>query len=132
MTRSIRLRLLLWYAAVLAAVVGGFAVLLYYEVRSARLREVDAQLDAAAAGLEAALRLFPRHELTGEEPPPPPPPRKGPPFDMGPPFDKGPPDKGIFDKGMFDKGPKGKKGPPPDKGKKPPPDDGGPPGKGPP
>src|SRR2546421_610815 len=109
MTRSIRLRLLLWYAAVLAAVVGGFAALLYYEVRAARLREIDAQLDAAAAGLESALRLFPQYELTGEEPPPPPRPKP--------------------DKGPFDKGPKGKKGPP-DKGKKGPPDDGGPPGKG--
>src|SRR5438067_13794415 len=96
MARSIRLRLLLWYAAVLTAVVGGFAVILYYEVRSARLREIDAQLDASAAGLESALRLFPQHELTGEEYVPPPRPR---------------PEKGPFDKGPFDKGPKGKKGP---------------------
>jgi heavy metal sensor kinase len=130
MTRSIRLRLLLWYAAVLAAVVGGFAALLYYEVRSARLREIDAQIDAAAAGLESALRLFPQYELTGEDPPPPPRPRpdKGPP-DKG--FDKGPFDKGPPDKGFFERGPKGKKGPP-DKGKKGPLDEGGPPGKGPP
>src|SRR5438067_12559867 len=97
MARSIRLRLLLWYAAVLTAVVGGFAVILYYEVRSARLHEIDAQLDASAAGLESALRLFPQFELTGEDPPPPPRPR---------------PDKGSFDKGPFDKGPPGKKGGP--------------------
>src|SRR5438067_6094919 len=96
MARSIRLRLLLWYAAVLTAVVGGFAVILYYEVRSARLHELDAQPDASAAGLESALRLFPQFELTGEDPPPPRP----------------RPDKGSFDKGPFDKGPPGKKGGP--------------------
>ena len=80
MIRSIRLRLLVWYAAVLTAVVGGFAALLYVEVRSARLHEIDAQLEAAAAGLESALRLFPPHELAGEEfvPPPRPRPEKGP------------------------------------------------------
>src|SRR5262245_56803586 len=93
MVRSIRLRLLLWYAAVLTAVVGGFAVILYYEVRSSRLREIDAQLDASAAGLEAALRLFPPHELTGEDPPRP------------------RPEKGPYEKGPPEKGPKGKKGP---------------------
>jgi len=109
MGRSIRLRLLLWYAAVLLAVVGGFALLLYYEVRAARLREIDAQLDASAAALESALRLFPQFELTGEDPPPPPRPRP----DKGP-FDKGLPGK----KGPFGKGPKG------------PPDGPGPPGKG--
>jgi signal transduction histidine kinase len=70
MARSIRLRLLGWNAAVLTGVVGGFAGLLYYEVRAARLRDVDARLEAAAAGLESALRLFPSHELTGEPPPP--------------------------------------------------------------
>ena len=95
MVRSIRLRLLLWYAAVLTAVVGGFAVLLYYEVRAARLAEIDGQLDAAAAGLESSLRLFPRFELTGEEPPDRP--------------DFGPPPKG---QGKL-KGPKGEFGRPP-------------------
>lgn len=69
MGRSIRLRLLAWYAAVLTAVVAGFTVILYYEVRAARLREVDASLETAAVGLESALRLFPPPELTGEEPP---------------------------------------------------------------
>src|SRR5690242_3158173 len=100
MVRSIRVRLLVWYAIVLTGVVGGFAGLLYYEVRAARLAEVDAQLDAAAASLESALRLFPPFELTGESPPPPkkfgPPPKKGPPGwppehpDFGPEFGPGP------------------------------------------
>src|SRR5689334_16067055 len=82
MVKSIRVRLLVWYAVVLTGVVGGFAGLLYYEVRAARLAEVDAQLDAAAASLESALRLFPPFELTGEGPPPKkpgPPPKKKPP-----------------------------------------------------
>jgi two-component system, OmpR family, sensor kinase len=91
MIRSIRVRLLLWYAVVLTGVVGGFAGLLYYEVRAARLAEVDAQLEAAAASLESALRLFPPFELTGESQPPPPPP---PPREFGPPPKKfGPPPK---------------------------------------
>jgi len=105
MVRSIRVRLLVWYAVVLTGVVGGFAGLLYYEVRAARLAEVDAQLDAAAASLESALRLFPPFELTGEGPPPPPkkfgpPPKKGPPGwppdhpDFGPEFGPGPGPKG--------------------------------------
>jgi two-component system, OmpR family, sensor kinase len=86
MIRSIRVRLLLWYAVVLTGVVGGFAGLLYSEVKAARLAEVDAQLDAAAASLESALRLFPPFELAGESPPPPPPKKSGP-----PPKKKGPP-----------------------------------------
>jgi heavy metal sensor kinase len=72
MARSIRLRLLAWCAAVLAGVVGGFAGILYQQVRAARLRDADAGLETAAAGLDAALRLFPPHELSGEGPPPPP------------------------------------------------------------
>ncbi|WP_162136353.1 sensor histidine kinase [Zavarzinella formosa] len=88
MVKSIRLRLLIWYAAVLTGVVGGFAVLLYYEVRAARLAELDAHLESTAAGLEASLRLFPPHEFNGE-PPPAPPPKKQPPPKKG----EGPPPK---------------------------------------
>ena len=75
MVKSIRFRVLLWYAAVLFAVVAGFASLLYFEVRDARLTELDAELQSTTAGLEASLRLFPPHEVTGENPPP----RKQPP-----------------------------------------------------
>jgi heavy metal sensor kinase len=93
MAKSIRVRLQLWYAVVLTAVVGGFAGLLYYEVRSARLAEFDAQLESTAASLDAALRLFPHHELIGEpigKHPPKKPgvpgmPGKGPEFGPGPP-----------------------------------------------
>jgi two-component system, OmpR family, sensor kinase len=68
MRRSIRWRLQLWYAAVLQAVVAGFACLLYYQVSAARYREVDAGLEAAAQYLEAMLRRFPPHELGGPFP----------------------------------------------------------------
>jgi signal transduction histidine kinase len=63
MVKSIRVRLLLWYAVVLTTVVAGFAV--------------DAQLETAAAALDASLRLFPRYELTGEPPPMPQGPMRG-------------------------------------------------------
>jgi two-component system OmpR family sensor kinase len=69
MLKSIRFRLLLWSAAVLLAVVGGFATILFYEIKSARLSEIDAQLDSAATALDASLRVFPRHEITGEPAP---------------------------------------------------------------
>src|SRR3954465_11535920 len=85
MIRSIRVRLLLWYAVVLTGVVGGFAGLLYYEVRAARRAEVDAQLEASAASLESALRLFPPFELTGESLPGPPPKKFPPPKKKPPP-----------------------------------------------
>lgn len=69
--RSLRVRLLAWMALVLFVVVAGFATILYFESRSARFGEVDAQLTTAATALDASLRLFPRYELTGELPPPP-------------------------------------------------------------
>jgi heavy metal sensor kinase len=72
MVRSIRFRLLLWSSAVLSAAVGGFASILYFEIRAARYAELDATLDTNAASLESTLRYFPRHELTGEPAPSPP------------------------------------------------------------
>jgi two-component system, OmpR family, sensor kinase len=87
MAKSIRVRLQLWYAVVLTAVVSGFAGILYYEVHSARLAELDNDLETTAAGLDSALRLFPLHELNGEPPPKPPPKKFGPPKggEFGPP-----------------------------------------------
>lgn len=85
--KSIRVRLLLWYAVVLTGVVVGFAGLLYYKVRAAKWAEADAVLESAAAGMDASLRLFPPVELltrdksdllppkvgpNGKGPPPPP------------------------------------------------------------
>ena len=37
MIKSIRIRLLIWYAAVLVVVVGGFTLMLYYKVQAALL-----------------------------------------------------------------------------------------------
>ncbi|MEX0676068.1 MAG: ATP-binding protein [Pirellulales bacterium] len=62
-TKSIRVRLQIWYAIVLVAVIGGFAGVLYYQVTSDRLRAIDARLEAAASYLEATLRGLPPHEL---------------------------------------------------------------------
>jgi heavy metal sensor kinase len=61
--KSIRLRLLVWYAVVLVAVIGAFAGALYYQVRTDRLRALDARLQAAANYLEATVRSLPPHEL---------------------------------------------------------------------
>ncbi len=76
MVRSIRWRLQLWYAVVLLAVVAGFAGILYQRVRSARFREIDADLAASAAYLDTALRAFPPFELEGGDRSRPPPPRR--------------------------------------------------------
>lgn len=72
MRRSIRWRLQLWYAAVLLAVIAGFAGLLFERVRTARLREVDGELEAAARFLDANLRRFPPPVLDPALPEPPP------------------------------------------------------------
>jgi heavy metal sensor kinase len=69
MVRSIRWRLQIWYAAVLLAVVAGLAGLLYLQARSARLRQVDEQLEGSINYLEATLRGFPPHELDDHVPP---------------------------------------------------------------
>src|SRR5262249_51855459 len=113
MARSIRWRLQAWYALVLLAVVAGFAAILYSEVRTARLREVDAGLTAAAIYLDVNLRRFPPHVLRG------PPPDDF--FDDGPPFDGPPPDGPRFKGPPHDRPPPGrrKKGGPP--GRPPPP-----------
>src|SRR5262245_21488337 len=73
MVRSIRWRLQIWYALVLCTVVTGFAGLLYYRVRAARLRDIDSQLEVGVRYLEASLRPVPPWILEGfatESPPP--------------------------------------------------------------
>lgn len=84
MTRSLRWRLQVWYAAVLLAVVGGFATLLYAQVRSARFQEIDAALTSDALYLDTNLRRLPPLGPDG--------PRDRPPRDR-PPFDKLPKDR---------------------------------------
>lgn len=61
--KSIRVRLLLWYALVLLVAIGGFAGALYWQVRASRLRAIDARLESAATFLEATIRGLPPHEL---------------------------------------------------------------------
>src|SRR5215212_73732 len=93
MTRSLRWRLQGWYAVVLLAVVGGFASLLYAQVRSARFQEIDAALTADALYLDTNLRRFPLHDPDGPRPPDRPPPER-PPRDRPPDrFHDGPPDR---------------------------------------
>src|SRR3954447_17750085 len=98
MTRSLRWRLQGWYALVLLAVVGGFASLLYAQVRSARFQEIDAALTADALYLDTNLRRFSPRDVDGrpdEFRPPPPdrPPRDRPDGPPDRPFDKGRPDR---------------------------------------
>jgi len=63
MVRSLRLRLQIWYAVVLVAVVGTMAAALYVQVRHNRLRAIDARLEAAASFLEGTVRGLPPHEV---------------------------------------------------------------------
>src|SRR2546423_15536146 len=79
MRRSLRWRLQGWYAVVLLAVVGGFATLLYAQVRSARFQEIDAALTADALYIDSNLRRFPFYEPDGPRPPHRPPPDRPPP-----------------------------------------------------
>src|SRR2546423_10140002 len=98
MRRSLRWRLQGWYAVVLLAVVGGFATLLYAQVRAARFQEIDAALTADALYLDTNLRRFPLFEPDGRPDRPRPPDR--PPFDKADrrpdrPLDRPPPDHGL-------------------------------------
>ena len=70
MVRSMRWRLLAWYATVLAAVIGGFALLLYFQTRRARLQQIDEQLAGAVDYLDATLRRLPPTEIDWEGRPP--------------------------------------------------------------
>ncbi len=63
MFNSIRLRLQIWYAIVLIAVIGGFAGALYFQVRINHMRTLDARLESAANYLQAALHSLPPHEI---------------------------------------------------------------------
>src|SRR5262245_2770580 len=70
MIRSMRWRLLAWYAAVLAAVIVGFALLLYFQARRALFRQFDGQLSGAAEYLDANLRRLPPFETDWRGRPP--------------------------------------------------------------
>src|SRR6185369_10198649 len=69
MIRSLRGRLLAWYAFVLLTAIGGFAGILYSLTRAARFEQVDVRLVSAAEYLDAVLRSMPRGILeAGGEP----------------------------------------------------------------
>ncbi len=65
MIKSMRLRLQMWYAAVLLAVIAGFAGALYLHARFERMRATDARLEAAASYLQATLRGLPHLDERG-------------------------------------------------------------------
>jgi heavy metal sensor kinase len=92
MFKSIRWRLLAWHAGILVLTVAGFGATLAYQIRNARLGEVDAELLVAARALEATLRQFPPHVLEGVDAPP----GK---FPESPPLKMKPPPKKLDDKG---------------------------------
>jgi heavy metal sensor kinase len=65
-----RWRLLAWYAAVLAAVIGGFALVLYVQARRARFQQIDEQLSSAVEYLDATLKRLPPFETDWRGRPP--------------------------------------------------------------
>src|SRR5947209_6191490 len=85
MFKSIRWRVHAWHAAILLLTVAGLGATLFYQLRQARLDEIDGELHAAARALEGTLRGFPPFLVGGAERPAPPPrrrhrhPRDGPP-----------------------------------------------------
>ena len=116
MFRSIRWRLLVWHAGILILTVAGFGAVLYFQIRHARLHEVDAELQASARALEGTLRVLPDRALDALREP-------SPSYPDGPPFDPS-----FHDPGDHGWPPPGDHGwPPGDHGKPPPGDHGNPP-----
>lgn len=54
-TRSIRVRLLVWYSAALMFILGGSGVALYFATRRAEFEDFDAQIESRARGIAVAL-----------------------------------------------------------------------------
>jgi heavy metal sensor kinase len=65
-----RWRLLAWYAAVLTAVIVGFALVLYVQARRARIQQIDEQLGSAVEYLDATLKRLPPFETDWRVRPP--------------------------------------------------------------
>jgi heavy metal sensor kinase len=65
-----RWRLLAWYAAVLTAVIAGFALLLYLQARRTRFQQIDEQLASAVEYLDATLKRLPPFEIDWRGRPP--------------------------------------------------------------
>lgn len=100
MVRSIRWRLLTWYAVMLLFVIVSFATYLYWSAERSALQQIDTRLEGSVRYLEAAIRPFPVREMLRLNPFSSPPPFGSPgqrdgmgPRDgsMGPPRDGGPP-----------------------------------------
>jgi two-component system, OmpR family, sensor kinase len=68
MLKSIRWRLLLWYAGMLLVVIVGFATTLYWSAERAAMQHFDARLEGAARYLEAALRPMPMRAMLRNRP----------------------------------------------------------------
>jgi len=70
MVRSLRWRLQVWHAAILAFVVIGFGSALYFQLRRTTFKEIDSELLSGARVLEASLRVPPRPPGFRPGPPP--------------------------------------------------------------
>lgn len=68
MLKSIRWRLLLWYAGMLLVVIVGFATTLYWSAERAVMQQFDVRLEGAARYLEAALRPIPMRVMLRSKP----------------------------------------------------------------
>jgi len=68
MLKSIRWRLLLWYAGMLLVVIVGFATTLYWSAERAVMQQFDVRLEGAARYLEAALRPMPMRAMLRNKP----------------------------------------------------------------
>lgn len=67
MVRSMRWRLLAWYATVLVVVIAGFALLMYFQSSRARMQQIDEQLIGAVQYFDAILMRFPAPEIDPPE-----------------------------------------------------------------
>lgn len=72
MIPSLRWRLMLWSALILAATVAGFGWFIHWSVARSLVAELDGELETSAAALDATLRLFSSRELNTPPPFPPP------------------------------------------------------------
>lgn len=59
-TRSIRIRLLLWYSSVLLLILGGSGIALYFATRRAEFEDFDAQIESRARGIALAIAALSR------------------------------------------------------------------------
>ncbi len=63
MFKSLRWRIQIWYAMLLAVVLGGYSSFIYVRLRHVEFQRLDAEIESAANSLVSVLRGIPRHEL---------------------------------------------------------------------